>query len=249
MEVVIIDDEKRARSLLRTILEQECSGIESIYEAPNLLEGVALIQAHQPKLVFLDIEMPEHQGIEIFEHFAKEEINFEIVFCTAFSEYALRAFEMNAIDYLLKPLRPQKVKGVVEKVQSSFRQDQIQEKLEELKNALRLNKFQKIGLPVSNGILFIPIEEIILMEADGMYTKVFTTNNGSELVSKPLKFFNDLMEKSPLFYRPHRSFIMNIKFVKQYVRTDGNYVVLENDYMVPISKDKKEEFLNLVSSI
>ena len=249
MKILIIDDEPRARNLLHNIIDQQCEMVEEVIEAPNLINGVQAIKTQKPQLVFLDIEMPNQQGIEIFNYFQKEEIDFELVFTTAYSEYAIRAFEMNAVDYILKPIRPKRIKAVVAKVQESYNQESIQNKLEELKLSLSTNVFKKIGLPVSDGILFIPIPEIIHLEADGMYTKVYTLNNGSEIISKPLKFFENLVETNSSFYRPHRSHIFNLKYLKQFVRRDGNYVVLENDQIIPISKDKKEEFLELVSAL
>ena len=102
---------------------------------------------------------------------------------------------------------------------------------------------------MADGILFVPIEDIICMEADGMYTKIYTTSEGSQVISKPLKYFIDLLGDSASFYRPHRSYFINIKFVKQYVKRDGNYIVMDNDMIVSISKDKKEEFLTIVSTI
>ncbi|MBL4706432.1 MAG: response regulator transcription factor [Flavobacteriales bacterium] len=249
MKILIIDDEPRARNLLHNIIDQQCEMVEEVIEAANLINGVQAIKTQKPQLVFLDIEMPNQQGIEIFNYFQKEEIDFELVFTTAYSEYAIRAFEMNAVDYILKPIRPKRIKEVVAKVQESYNQESIQNKLEELKLSLSTNVFKKIGLPVSDGILFIPIPEIIHLEADGMYTKVYTLNNGSEIISKPLKFFENLVETNSSFYRPHRSHIFNLKYLKQFVRRDGNYVVLENDQIIPISKDKKEEFLELVSAL
>lgn len=249
MNVVIIDDEPRARNLLRSIISNTDVKSSNIFEAGDLLSGVEQIKENQPRLVFLDIEMPNQQGIEIFNYFEKDEIDFELVFTTAYSEFALKAFEMNAIDYILKPIRPQKIMEVVDRVAKSYNKENIQLKLDELRKSLSDNNFNKIGLPVSDGIKFVPLEEIIRFEADGMYTKVFTQSDGSEIISKPLKFFTHLLDSGNSFYRPHRSHIFNLRFLKQFVRRDGNYIILENDHIVPISKDKKDEFLELVSTL
>jgi len=249
MHILVIDDEPRARNLLVSVIRQSCSGIDEIYQAEDLSSGVALIKANKPQLVFLDIEMPNEQGIKIFDYFEKDEIEFELVFATAYNDYALKAFEMNAIDYLLKPIRPKRIIEVVEKVQQSFNKENIQIKLEELRKSLLSSTFTKIGFPVNNGILFISIAEIIHLEADGMYTKVYTQNNGNEIISKPLKFFNYLLEPNYTFYRPHRSHIFNLTFLKQFVRSDGNYIILDNDDIVPLSNAKREEFLALISAL
>lgn len=249
MDIVIIDDESKARSLLVNVLKEGGYSEKTIHTATNLEEGVSIIREMNPQLVFLDIEMPKQQGIEILNYFEKEEITFEIVFTTAYSQYAIQAFEMNAIDYILKPIRPKRVLEVVNKVKLTKNNTEVKQKFDELRKSLKSNTFDKIGLPVSNGILFIPLEEIIHMEADGMYTKFHVLSQGSIIVSKPLKFFEHIINSNPNFYRPHRSHIFNVKFLKQYVNRDGNYVILENDHVIPISKDKKEEFLEIVSTI
>ena len=247
MRVVIIDDEQAARNLLCNILENQSEKISEIVLANNLKKGVELIKEKKTDLVFLDIEMPQEQGLNIFKYFNASEINFELIFATAYSQYALKAFEMNAIDYLLKPIRPQRVIEIVNKVSLIKEKNLIQQKLLELEKSLKSNSFNKIGLPVTDGVIFIPLEEIIHMQADGMYTTVYTLKNGKQLVSKPLKFFNEALKEKTSFIKTHRSHLVNIKFIKQYVRKDGNYLILENDQTVPISREKKEELLNSIS--
>lgn len=249
MKIVIIDDEPTARSLIRHIISRENAVSYEIFEAADLLEGVAIIKAEKPKLVFLDIEMPNQQGIEIFSYFEDDEIDFEIVFCTAYSDYAINAFEMNAIDYILKPVRPNRIIEVLKKVETSFNQKQIQMRLHELKESLRNQQFRKIGVPVNDGIVFIPIENIVYLMADGMYTNIHRVDGKTLTVSKPLKYFNRLIGVGMPFYRPHRSYIINLHFLKQYVKRDGNYILLDNDEMIPLSKEKKDEFLLLISDL
>ncbi len=249
MKIIIIDDEANARILLRNIVLKYFGESMDILEAKNLKEGVELIKQHRPQIVFLDVEMPNEQGVEIYKYFEGESIDFHLVFTTAYSQYALKAFELNAIDYILKPIRPTRIQEVIEKVKKSESSNNIQQKLEELKRTLRQNDFNKIALPVKNGILFTPLTDIIHLEADGSYTTVYQANGENILVSKPLKFFDHILEKGSSFYRPHRSHIFNLKYLKEYVRKDGNYVILENANVVPISKEKKEEFLEIVTSI
>ncbi|UTW63146.1 response regulator [bacterium SCSIO 12741] len=247
MKALIIDDEKKARSLLSTILGEYCPEIEELKEAEDLPGGIKLINTFHPDVVFLDIEMPAYSGTQILDFFEPEDINFHIVFTTAYSEHAVKAFQMNAVDYLLKPLRPNQVKEAVAKVKDVLKKEGVSRQIEELKSAFEATRFSKIGLPISDGVLFVEFENIICMEADGMYTRVFTTNSGGQMVSKPLKYFVDLLENEPYFYRTHRSYLINIRHIKQYVRRDGNYIVMDNDHMVSISKEKKDEFLEIVN--
>ncbi len=249
MKALIIDDEKKARQVLQILVEENCPKITTILQADNLMSGVELIQQEAPNIVFLDIEMPEHSGLEILNFIEKEVHNFEIIFTTAYSEYAIQAFQLSAIDYLLKPVRPSQVKDAVDKAVKFLGRSQINKRLTELKSSLEDANFKKIGLPNSNGIKFVNFTDILMLEADGMYTNVTTLSEGDILVSKPLKFFVDLLQNIKMFYRPHRSFLINLAFIKEYIKKDGGYIVMENDKTVSISNEKKEEFLTLVQSI
>ena len=249
MKALIIDDEKKARQVLQILVEENCPKITTILQADNLMYGVELIKQEAPNIVFLDIEMPEHSGLEILNFIEKEVHNFEIIFTTAYSEYAIQAFQLSAIDYLLKPVRPSQVKDAVDKAIKFLGNSQINKRLTELKSSLEDANFKKIGLPNSNGIKFVNFTDIIMLEADGMYTNVTTQSEGDILVSKPLKFFVDLLQNIKMFYRPHRSFLINLAFIKEYIKKDGGYIVMENDKTVSISNDKKEEFLSIVQNI
>lgn len=248
MKALIIDDEEKAKRLLRVLVEENCPQITELREASNVPEGVSLINEFQPEIVFLDIEMPGYSGIQLLDFFTPSQINFEIIFTTAYSEYAIKGFQLNAIDYLLKPLRDDQVASAVEKAIQHRGKSQVSERLEELRNTLKASSVRKIGLPVSNGVLFVKFDDIILLEADRMYTKVFTKNEGEILVSKPLKFFIDILEEVTEFYRPHRSFLINLKHIKKYVNQDGGYIIMENDKTVSISRDKKEEFFEVIQN-
>jgi len=248
MKAIIIDDERKARSLLSTLVKEYCTEITFLAEAEDLLSGIKKIRENDIDLVFLDIEMPEHSGLEIFDLY-KGEINFNIVFTTAYNEYALKAFEMNAIDYLLKPIRPSLLKEAVKKVSRKLESQNIVNQISELRTCLKTTKFSKIGLPVSDGILFVKLENIIMLEADGMYTKVNTNDNKTILVSKPLKYFVELLNNTYCFYRPHRSHLINLDFVKQYIRKDGNYIIMENGTSVTVSREKKDEFFEIISKL
>ena len=249
MKIVVIDDEQKACSLLNKVIQKMDDDNYEVFEANDLKSGVDIIKREQPELVFLDIEMPNEQGTEILNYFDTEDVDFEICFTTAYSDYALTAFEMNAIDYILKPIRPKKVLEVIQRVKETYDQKGIQKKLQELKKSLNKSNFDKIGLPVQDGIRFVELDKIIHLEADGMYTKIHINNEKTIMISKPLKFFCHILESGKTFYKPHRSHILNIKYLKQYVNKDGNYALLENENTVPISKDKKDEFLTLISAI
>jgi two-component system LytT family response regulator len=249
MKAIIIDDERKARNLLRVLIEENCPKITTIIEAEDLLSGVALIKEELPQIVFLDIEMPEHSGLEILNFINKDDVNFEIIFTTAYNGFAINAFQLSAIDYLLKPLRAETVKEATEKAIQQIGKSDISLKLEQLNKSLKTSNFNKIGLPFSDGLKFVNFEDIILFEADGMYTKVTTVKETEILVCKPLRHFADLLEVQPNFYKPHRSYLINLKYIREYIRKDGGYIIMDNDKSVSIANDKKEEFLTIIQNI
>lgn len=237
MKAVIIDDESKARNLLRVILEEYCSDVTVITEAEDLPSGIKAIHKINPDVVFLDVEMPGYAGTQILDFLDETQINFQIVFTTAYSDYALKAFELNAISYLLKPLRPKLVADAVLKIAEKKSKNQITTQLKELSNTLKSNTFTKIALPVSDGVMFVRLNELIYFKADGMYTHVFTVNNNKLLISKPLKYFVEMLAETPMFFRCHRSFLVNKNFIKQIVKSDGGYFLMENDDVVSASKE------------
>ncbi|WP_299675846.1 response regulator [uncultured Dokdonia sp.] len=249
MKAIVIDDEKRARNLLHILITENCPKIKEIYEASNLLDGINIIKKEEPNIVFLDIEMPKHSGLEILNFIDKDILNFEIIFTTAYSEYAIKAFQLAAIDYLLKPIRPNQVKEAVNKAIKVIGKSEIHLKLEALKESFTKKSFEKIALPVANSIKFMPFDAIIMLQADGMYTKVYTRDEGTILITKPLKHYVDLFKNNHLFYKPHRSFLINLSCIKEYVKSDGGYIIMDNEEIVSISRDKKEEFLTLVTNL
>ncbi len=248
MKAIIIDDELKARSVLNTLIEEECPKIKEIKDADDLLSGIKLIREFKPQIVFLDIEMPEYSGLEILDFLNEDEVDFQIIFTTAYNHYAIEAFKLNAVDYLLKPIDSEELKEAIDKAENLLGNKDIHKKLNELKLSLSESNFKKIGLPNSNGIKFVDFSDIIMLEADGMYTKVSTTSE-EVLVSKPLKFFVDTLQKINTFYRPHRSYLVNLTYLREYVKKDGGYIVMENNKSVSISKDKKDEFLTIVQNI
>jgi two-component system LytT family response regulator len=192
--------------------------------------------------------MPEHSGLQLFEFISVENVSFEVIFTTAYSEYAIKAFEFSAVDYLLKPLRPNKVVIAFEKAKKALHNTKSIERLLELKKALQSDKFNKLALPVEDGIRFIKLDDIMYCSADGMYTNFYLTNNEKLLISKPLKYFCELLDTKALFYKSHRSYLVNLKYLQKIVKKEGTYIELENSVRIPVSKDKKEDLLSIISN-
>lgn len=248
MKAIIIDDEPRARNLLLKMLE-EINHVElEVITAKNLLEGVELIEKEQPKIVFLDIEMPEHSGLEIF-NFIKPPINFKIIFTTAYNQYAIEAFKQNAVDYLLKPIDIDELEKAVQKAQKLISSERLTNQIEDLSKALQKIAINKIALEVPKGILFVAHDDILYFEADGMYTNVFLKNGDKKLICKPLKIFVEQLQEESLFFKCHRSYLVNLQYVVEFSRKDGDQLIMSNQKSVPISKSNKESFLKVVQQI
>ena len=239
INAVIIDDEERARDSLRALLTAYCPEVNIVSECANVPDGVLAINKHNPKLVFLDIEMPEYSGFELLSFF--RDVDFEIIFVTAYNDYALKAFEVSAVDYVLKPVDIDKLKSAVEKAYKRIDGHDMKNRLDVLKDSFKSSQFNKIALPLAEGLLFVDVIEIVYLEADGAYTNVWLKDGSKILVSKKIKFFEEVLEGRPNFFRSHRSFMVNINFIKKYSRAD-NALLLDNGKTIIISRDRKVEF-------
>ncbi|WP_299680478.1 LytTR family DNA-binding domain-containing protein [uncultured Tenacibaculum sp.] len=249
MKVIIIDDENRSRRVLKSILEDNCTEVNIILEASNLIEGVQLIKKEKPSIVFLDVEMPKHSGLEILDFFTNESIDFQIIFTTAYEQYAVEAFKLSAIDYVLKPIDEKELIKAFKRAKQVINDNQIKNKLENLEKALHQLSLNKIALEVPKGIIFASHEDIMYFEADGVYTKVHLENGKTELICKTLKHFTEQLVNQPLFYKPHRSYLINLKFMKELVKKDGFHIVMNNLSTIPIARDRKDEFIEMINRV
>lgn len=241
LKALIIDDEERARHSLVTLIKNYCEGITVIAEATNVPDGVLQINKHKPDIVFLDVEMPEYNGFELFDFI--RDIDFEVVFVTAYSEYAIKAFEVSAIDYILKPVDIEALQKTAEKIKNKHQQLAFTNRMQLLRENFANEEISRIALPMSDGLLFIDVKDIVMLEADGAYTQVFLNKGNKVLVSKKLKFFEDILEGRPQFYRPHRSYLINLNYIKKYLKGE-NEILMENNLEVAISRDLKQDFEN-----
>lgn len=236
---IIIDDEQRAINTLTALLSMYASNVEIISVCKSVPEGVLAINKHRPQLVFLDIEMPEYNGFELLSFF--RDVDFDIIFVTAYNEYALRAFEVSAIDYLLKPVDIDKLKNAIDKVRKKIDTGDVQLRIDVLKEAFSSGKFSKIALPMAEGLLFVETTDITCLEADGAYTEVWLANSSKIVVSKKLKFFEEVLIENPCFFRSHRSFMVNINHIRKYSKTEST-ITLDNGKTVTIARDRKTDF-------
>ena len=249
MKALIIDDENKARRLLERLLQEQCPEITEIIGASNLESGVDRIKKDLPDLVYLDIEMPKYSGLQILDLMGETPVNFQIIFTTAYNEYAVEAFKLSAIDYLLKPIDIEELKIATEKAITVLKEQSINHQLEDLKKAFNQLALNKIALDIPKGVIFITHDDIVHFEADGMYTKVHLINRPSELICKPLKHFVAQLQSLPIFYKPHRSYLVNLKHIKELSKKDGHHLIMTNNKTIPISKDKRDEFMTVIQDV
>ena len=246
MKAIIIDDEKRARISLAYILQEYCPNVTIVAECENLPEGVKAIRKNQPNIVLLDIEMPGHSGLELLDFFDENEVNFSIIFTTAYNEYALKAFKFSAVDYLLKPIIPEELAEAVERV---AKQKQRFENLRAFKENLQQETLTKIAVPSGNTLLFLDTDKIMYIKGEGAYSEVFCSDGSRQLVSRNLKNFEDILCSDSRFLRIHKSYIVNFNFVTAFNKSDGGSIELENKAQIPVSPDKAQQILDQIQII
>ena len=246
---IIIDDEPKARLVLQAVLEQYCPNVTVLEHCADLPSGVKAIKKNKPELVFLDIEMPGHSGLELLDFFAPEEVNFNIIFTTAYNEYALQAFRFSAIDYLLKPIQHNQLMEAVARFEQKKGILQQQQILALQQNLLPNNNIEDKRIIVSAGQSYKLLNpaDILMIKGDGAYSEIFLKDGSSMIASKNLKHFEDALLQIPFFFRSHKSYIVNINCVMEYVKSDGGFLKLKGNLTAGIASDKVDVFLSKVN--
>jgi two-component system LytT family response regulator len=245
IKAVHIEDEPRNIELLETMIQQHCADdVTLIGNAKNIPDAIKLINRVKPDLVYLDIELNKGNAIELLEQLA--DINFQVIFITAYNEYAVKAFRHNAVDYILKPISIAELKDAttkaVVKINSLSVKTDIVKVLKDLKSNF---SHHKIGLPVTDGVIFINKDEIVSCEAKGSYTIVALENKKKITCSKTLKELEQLLPESN-FIRVHNSWVINTRFLKKYYKGKNSYMEMEDGSTVAISFRKKGEILSFL---
>ncbi len=241
MKVIIIEDEFNAQAALKKMLKLIDRNIEIIGEYGHVDVAIKQLQAQKPDLVFMDIQLEDGTGFDILD--ALEEIDFKIIFTTAFNQFALNAFKFSAIDYLLKPIDPIELQDAINRTKDSIELHQEHKKLLKVLKENLEKKERKIVLKTTDQRFIIPVENIIHLEANGAYTTFFTTTK-KIIVSKNIKYYQGLLDER--FVRCHQSHLVNMKHV------NGLYkgaLKMSNEKLIPISTRKKSEILQLIQDI
>lgn len=248
-KAIIIDDEQRARSLLSGMVGEYAHDIDIIAETEDLPNGVKAIRKHKPDLVFLDIEMPGHSGLELLDFFNEDEVDFDIIFTTAYSNYAIQAFKLSAIDYLLKPIEEKELTDAIERFRKKNKNRNRGLDYAVLRENLKRESGSKIAVPSGNSIKFIEPESICFLKAEGSYTEINFTDGNKLIVSRTLKNFEDIFNGNSPFLRCHKSFIVNVNCIKEYVKSDGGYLLMHGSQHVSVSPDRIDDILRSANFI
>ena len=243
ISAIIIDDEPGNIVTLSEIIKQYCPEISIAGTAQDPRKGYDLIRQLKPDLVFLDIEMPYENAFDLLDKLSP--VTFEVIFITAFNEYAIKAFKYAAIDYILKPVNIKELQDAVARVGMRLRERNVNTKIEFLLQTLRNADpdLNKIAIPTLDGCIFEEVGDIMYLQAEGSYTILYRKDKKKNLVSKSLKEFEDELPQH-LFCRIHHSTIINMKFVKKYFKGRGGYVQMEDGTSLEISARKKNNFFD-----
>jgi two-component system LytT family response regulator len=242
LTTIIIDDEVAARNVLKEMIETLNLPITILAMTEDVPSGVKAINKYNPDFIFLDVEMPVYNGFQLLDFFDK--INFDIIFATAYSEYAVKAFQVSAVDYLVKPVQLDYLKTAIERVIQN--RNFPKERYEVLKKNNAANELHRLALPITNGLLFVELNDILYIKAEGSYSYFHFSDGRKVLVSKKIKEFESLLIPTGHFFRSHRTYIINLNKIKQYVKSDGGYILMNNGEHIAISRDLKEDFLNKI---
>ncbi len=247
IKAVIVDDEQLAIESLQWEIENFSQDIKVVETFTNPKEAISGINYLKPDLVFLDIEMPEIDGFQLLQLLDYK--NFDLIITTAYNQYAIQAFKANAIDYLLKPVDPDDLIQAVEKVKNRSGSNFATKNIETVLNKLVKNNFdrqKKIPLPLNHKIILVEPDNILYCKSDGSYTTVYMCNGEDHLVSKNIKYIEDLLPLSH-FIRIHKSYIVNLFEIKEFIKQSGGEIVLSNDRIIPVSRSHRKQLLKALN--
>lgn len=244
IKAIIVDDEQHCIDALKAMLQKKCPEVTVLAGVNSVQDAKQLIDEMQPDLVFLDVEMPHQNGFELLKLYDK--VTFDVIFTTAYEQYALKAIKFNALDYLLKPFSVQDLQEALRKFherrmnKTDAGMAPLEVFLQNMKTMQQTNK--KIALPTINGLVFMPVQNIVRCESTGNYTKIFFTDRKQLLVSKPLKEFEELLTDVD-FFRIHNSHLINLQQMESYIQGEGGFALMSDGTQVEVSRRRKAEFL------
>ena len=248
---ILIDDDSNLRNGMRELLAFYAPDITIVGEAEDVETGVAVMDKLKPQVVFLDIQLNDGTGFDVLEQLAKKngKTTSHIVFITAHEEYAIKAFRFSALDFLLKPVDPDELEIVVGKIRTVLEKNNSYAHIDLLLENIRkkVDNFKRIALTTADGIHLFEVSDIIRCESEDNYTTFYIKNSKPIVISKTLKEYEDLLSEYG-FERIHQSHLINLAYLKSYVKKDGGYIVMADNSQLPISARKKERLQELIKA-
>lgn len=245
-KILIIDDEKPTREFIRRMLESFKLNAAIFIDGENVESGIKAIEQIQPDLVLLDIQMPDGNGFDVLRRVQYKK--FEVIFITAFQEFAIQAIKFSALDYILKPIDMEELQSSVIRALDAIHQKADESQFSVLQNNIQPNQKRKLVLKTLESIHVVDIDNIIRCEADKNYTSFFLADGKRILVSKTLKDY-DTMLSGHSFFRAQQSHLININYIERYDKQDGGYVIMKDGASVPLSPAKKDQFFQLLENL
>lgn len=243
IRAIIVDDEENAVRSLKWEIEHFCEGMEVCEIFTDPLEAISGINYLKPDCVFLDIEMPQIDGFQLLDRLTFR--SFDLIFTTAYDNYALRAFKESAVDYLLKPIDSDDLKKAVSKIKVNKKSDSLGTDLARMLENIENRRGAKVALSFVDKTIFVRTDNIIYCRSDGNYTHIFIKDQKKQVLSKKIKEVEALIN-DPEFFRTHHSYLVNLSYVKEFVKSDGQYLVLEDGTSVPVARSKKAKLMEIL---
>ncbi len=241
MKTILIDDEPDALSTLQSFLNSYCPQIDIIGHAGGVQSALHLIHQQQPELLFLDIQLEDGTGFDLLKLLGPDAPQ-QVIFMTAFDEFAIKAFQYNAIDYLLKPINPDEVIRVVQKAIKQQQLHQSKQQTDHLLENIQKKKFDKITLTSQEGLIVLKLADIQYLKSEGSYSTIYYGVGEKVTITKLLKEFEDLLPNTQ-FFRPHQSYMINLDYIHKVLKEEGGMILLSSGAKVPVSRRKKEQLI------
>jgi len=248
IRTILVDDEQHCRDSLSSTVKNYFPEIDLVAICSSVAEGRKAIEQLKPELIFLDVEIPPSTGFDLLQNL--DAISFEIIFTTAFDKYAVRAIKASALDFILKPVGKEELGLAIQRFKEKKSKNDSQRQLETLFENIKQLKdpLKKIMLPSQMGFEFVNVKDIIRLQADSNYTTFYFTDKKKIVVSKTIKEYEELLAGHD-FFRVHQSHIINLQYIKNYVKGEGGIVVMQDGSEIDVSRRRKEDFLKALENL
>ncbi len=247
MKLAIIDDDKKIRDLYKSVVANNYSELNDIYEASSMQEGIELLKTCNPDVVILDIDLGDGTGFDVLQ--AIKPYNFSLIFSTAFNDYAIKAIKFSALDYILKPIDENELCLAIDKAMSVREKSNLENQLKNFfDNFDKTSQSKKLVLKTAGEFNIVEITDIVYCQSDNSYTTFFFANNEEIIVSKGMKEYEDILTDFN-FFRPHTSFLVNLNYVKKLDKSDGGFLILKTGKEIPVSVRKKARLIQILESL